>query len=115
MFAAMHPKAVRAVVPFYGNLKTPAFAKRSLDPIDVAATIAVPVQGHYAQNDPEIPLPQLQAFEASLRQHDRNDRIFTYDGAAHGFFAYDRPTYDAAASKLAWQRTAAFLARHLHH
>src|ERR1044071_2207725 len=35
MFAATYPNEVRAVVPFYGNLKTPAFANRKLDPIDV--------------------------------------------------------------------------------
>jgi dienelactone hydrolase len=50
MFAATYPNEVRAVVPFYGNLKTPAFAGRKLDPIDVVASIRVPVQGHYAEN-----------------------------------------------------------------
>src|SRR5262245_51715678 len=56
MFGAEHPKEARAVVPFYGNLKTPAFAGRKQDPIDVAGKIRVPVQGHYAEHDPEISL-----------------------------------------------------------
>jgi carboxymethylenebutenolidase len=100
MFAATYPNEVRAVVPFYGNLKTPAFANRKLDPIDVATTIRVPVQGHYAEHDTEI---QLTA------------QIFTYAGASHGFFAYTRPTYDADVSKVAWQRMAAFLKKYLGH
>jgi len=115
MFAATYPKEVRAVVPFYGNLKTPAFAQRKVDPIDVAAMIRVPVLGHYAEHDPEIPLIQVKAFEASLKKTNRTTQIFTYAGAYHGFFAYTEPTYDADVAKIAWQRTAAFLKEYLGH
>ena len=115
MFAATYPNEVRAVVPFYGNLKTPAFANRKLDPIDVATTIRVPVQGHYAEHDPEIQLTQLKAFEAMLKKNNRGTQIFTYAGASHGFFTYTRPTYNADVSKVAWQRTAAFLKKYLGH
>jgi carboxymethylenebutenolidase len=114
MFAATYPKEVRAVVPFYGNLKTPTFANRKLDPIDVT-TIRVPVQGHYAEHDPEIPLTQLKAFEAMLKKNNRDAQIFTYAGASHGFFAYNQPTYDADVSKVAWQRMASFLKKYLGH
>jgi carboxymethylenebutenolidase len=113
MFAATYPNEVRAVVPFYGNLKTPAFAGRKLDPVDVVARIRVPVQGHYAENDPEIPPTQLKDFEASAKKNNSNTQIFTYTGARHGFFAHTQPTYDAEAAKKAWQRTAAFLKEHL--
>jgi carboxymethylenebutenolidase len=113
MFAATYPKEVRAVVPFYGNLKTPAFANRKLDPIDVATRITVPVQGHYAEQDPEIQLTQLKAFETAVKKKNRDDQIFIYSGASHGFFAYSQPTYHTEAAKMAWQRTAAFLKEHL--
>jgi carboxymethylenebutenolidase len=113
MFAATYPNEVRAVVPFYGNLKTPAFAGRKLDPVDVVARIRVPVQGHYAENDPEIPPTQLKDFEASAKKNNSNTQIFTYAGARHGFFAHTQPTYDAEAAKKAWQRTAAFLKERL--
>jgi|GEM_PF-91083 len=108
MFAASYPKQVRAVVPFYGNLKTPVFANRKQDPIDVAENISAAVQGHYAENDNEIPPEQLEAFELALKKNNKDDEIFTYP-APHGFFAYSRPTYDADAAKLAWQRTTTFL------
>jgi carboxymethylenebutenolidase len=113
MFAATYPNEVRAVVPFYGNLKTPAFANRKLDPIDVATTITVPVQGHYAEQDPEIQLTQLNAFETTLKKNNGDDQIFVYSGASHGFFAYTQPTYNTEAAKVAWQRTVAFLKQHL--
>ncbi|HKO46018.1 MAG TPA: dienelactone hydrolase family protein [Pyrinomonadaceae bacterium] len=115
MFAANYPNAVRAVVPFYGNLKTPAFAGRELDPIDVVARIRVPVLGHYAENDPEIPLAQLRDFEALVKKNNSNSQIFTYAGARHGFFAHTQPTYDADVSKIAWERTTVFLRKHLSH
>ena len=113
MFATTYPKEVRAVVPFYGNLRTPAFAGRKLDPIDVATRITVPVQGHYAEQDPEIQLPQLKEFETALKKQNHDDEIFIYSGAPHGFFAHTQPTYNAEAAKLAWQRTTAFLKEHL--
>jgi carboxymethylenebutenolidase len=113
MFAATYPKEVRAVVPFYGNLKTPAFAGRKLDPIDVATSIKTPVQGHYAENDSEIPLTQLKAFETALKKNNAGDQIFIYSGAPHGFFAHTQATYNAEAAKLSWQRTTAFLKEHL--
>src|ERR1044071_798233 len=113
MFAATYPKEVRAVVPFYGNLKTPAFAGRKVDPVDVSTRITVPVQGHYAEQDSEIPLPQLKAFETALKTNNSDDQIFIYSGAAHGFFSYIHPAYNAEAAKLAWQRTVAFLKKNL--
>jgi dienelactone hydrolase len=47
MFAATS-KDIGAAAPFYGNLKTPAFANRSLDPVDLVKQMKVPIQGHYA-------------------------------------------------------------------
>jgi carboxymethylenebutenolidase len=113
MFAATYPNEVRAVVPFYGNLKTPAFAGRKVDPIDVATRITASVQGHYAEQDPEIPLTQLNAFETAVKKNNGDDQIFIYSGASHGFFAHTQPTYNTEAAKMAWQRTVAFLKQHL--
>jgi len=115
MFAATYPNEVRAVVPFYGNLKTPAFAGRKLDPVDVVARIRVPVLGHYAETDSEIPPAQLKDFETSAKKNNSNTQIFTYAGARHGFFAYTQPTYNADVSKIAWERTVVFLKKYLGH
>ena len=115
MFAATYPNEVRAVVPFYGNLKTPAFAGRTLDPVDVVARIRAPVLGHYAETDPEIPSDQLKDFEASVKKNNSGTQIFTYAGARHGFFAHTQATYNAEVSKIAWERTAVFLKKYLGH
>jgi carboxymethylenebutenolidase len=111
MFAA-RSKEIGAVVPFYGNLRTPPFANRKEDPLDVLEKIKAPVQGHYAQNDAEIPTEQLNRFQESLKVAGTKVEIFTYE-APHGFFSYNRPTYNAVAAKLAWSRTVEFLRRQL--
>lgn len=109
MFGAKS-KDIGAVVPFYGNLKTPPFANRAMDPIDLVQQMAVPIQGHYSKNDPEIPLAQLGKFEHDIRARGVEAELFTYD-AAHGFFAYTRSSYNAEAAQLAWRRAITFLRR----
>lgn len=109
MFASVS-KEIDAVAPFYGNLRTPPFANRKRDPLDILDKMKVPVQGHYSQNDDEIPPEQLKTFEASLKKNCAAVEIFTYD-APHGFFAYTRRSYNADAAKLSWQRTVDFFKR----
>ena len=109
MFAA-HSKEIKAVAPFYGNLRTPPFANRRQDPLDVLNLIRVPVQGHYSDSDAEIPAEQLKTFEETLRKQRTPVEIFTYK-AQHGFFAYTRKTYDKTAAADSWQRTAEFFQR----
>jgi len=109
MFAANN-KEIDAVVPFYGNLKTPAFANRKQDPVDIVSQIKVPIQGHYSQNDNEIPLDQLKQFNANLKNQGTEVQVFTYD-APHGFFAYNRKSYNVEAAQLSWQRTIDFFNR----
>ncbi len=111
MFAA-HSKEIDAVAPFYGNLRTPPFANRKQDPLDVLDRIRVPVQGHYSDNDPEIPADQLSTFEQALKKHHTPVELFTYQ-APHGFFAYTRKTYDRLAAETSWERTARFFQRTL--
>jgi carboxymethylenebutenolidase len=106
MFAA-ESKEIDAVAPFYGNLRTPPFANRKKDPLDVLSRIKAPVQGHYSNTDAEIPLEQLKIFEESLKKQSTEVEIFTYD-APHGFFAYTRKSYNAEATQASWQRAADF-------
>ena len=106
MFAA-RSKKIGAAVPFYGNLKTPPFANRKEDPLDILDKIKVPVQGHYSQTDAEIPPDQLNQFESALKKLGNQVEIFTYN-APHGFFAYNRKSYNAEAAGLSWQRTVEF-------
>jgi len=64
-----------------------------------------PVLGHFGERDKMIP----QAWIDEWRRRYPTHPVHTYD-ADHGFNCDARPSYDAAAAKLARERTLVFLA-----
>ena len=93
---------LQAAVPFYG-----AAAETAAVPRIKAALLA-----HYAQNDERINA-MWPAYEAALKQTGVQYEMFMYAGTQHGFHNNSTPRYDAAAAKLAWDRTVAHFKRHL--
>ena len=67
-----------------------------------------PVMFHWGETDHSIPLDQARAFAAA-----HPDQAHHFYAAGHGFNCDQRASYDAAAAKLARQRTLEFLAKHL--
>ena len=53
------------------------------------------------------------AYEAALKAADIKYERHLYAGTQHGFNNDTTPRYDAAAAKLAWERTLAFFNKHL--
>ena len=51
------------------------------------------------------------AFEEALKKANVTYERHFYPGTQHGFHNDTTPRYDAAAAKLAWERTLAFLHR----
>jgi carboxymethylenebutenolidase len=84
-----------------------------------ASRIEMPVLGHWALHDTVFPIAGVDALEQKLRSADVEFEFHRYD-AKHAFAnqAADRKNlpflkHDAQAADLAWQRTSAFLAKHL--
>ena len=48
-------------------------------------------------------------YEAALKSVGAKFAVYQYPGTQHGFNNDTTPRYDAAAAKLAWERTVAFL------
>ena len=70
--------------------------------------------GHFAADDDFEPLDDVRALEETIRAAGREVAFHVYLNTGHWFFEPNRPdAYDAAASALAWERTIAFLQRHL--
>ncbi len=67
-----------------------------------------PVMAHFGLNDASIPEAGAREFTASQQAV----KSYFYD-ADHGFNCDQRGQYDAASAGLAWERTTAFLQRHL--
>jgi carboxymethylenebutenolidase len=69
-----------------------------------------PVQLHYGLKDQHIPREEIDAVSAGVRGRP-NIEVLLYPEAGHSFANPVRPTYDAAAAKLAGERFDAMLAR----
>ena len=74
--------------------------------------IRIPVQGHFALQDEFFTPAAVDALEAKLKAGKVTHEFYRYD-AHHAFGNESGQHYDAAAAKLAWQRSLDFLARQL--
>lgn len=102
--AAVHIPGVDAAACFYG-----------IPPADFAAPadIKAPIQGHFANRDDWCTPAAVDNLEAATKTLHHDVEIHRYD-ADHAFFNNTRPdVYDAAAAKLAWDRTHIFFDKHL--
>jgi carboxymethylenebutenolidase len=91
-----------AGVAFYG----------SAPPLEDVPKIKAPIMIQSAEVDERINA-SWPAYEAALKAAGvRYGRHF-YPGTQHGFNNDTTPRYDAAAAKLAWERTIAFFKKHL--
>ncbi len=93
---------LQAAVPFYGNSPAP----------EEAAKVKAPLMVQLAAVDERINAA-WPAYEAALKAAGVRYQMHQYPGTQHGFNNDTTPRYDAAAAKLAWERTVAFFKQHL--
>jgi carboxymethylenebutenolidase len=86
-----------AGVPFYGSAPNVADVPK----------IKAPLLIHSAEVDERINAG-WPAFEEALKAANVRYERFLYPGTQHGFHNDTTPRYNAAAAKLAWERTIAF-------
>lgn len=91
-----------AAVPFYGAQPQEEDVPR----------IKAPLLLQYAGDDERINAGWPK-YEAALKKAHVQYEAFIYPGVQHGFNNDTTPRYDAAAAKLAWQRTVDFFNQHL--
>lgn len=73
-----------------------------------------PVLGLYGEKDGSVTPAVVHDLERQVKDLGKQIEVKIYPGAKHAFFNDTRPeVYDADASADAWQRTIAFLRRHL--
>ncbi|EIM77146.1 dienelactone hydrolase [Nitritalea halalkaliphila LW7] len=91
-----------AAVPFYGGQP---------EEQDVAA-IQAPLQLHYAELDTRVNAG-WPAYETALKRESKTYEVHFYPEANHGFHNHSTPRYDEPSAKLAWERSVAFLKKHV--
>jgi carboxymethylenebutenolidase len=85
-----------AAVPFYGMSPAP----------EEASKVKAPLLVQLAENDERIN-SAWPAYETALKAAGVKFEVHKYPGTQHGFHNDTTPRYDAAAAKLAWERTLA--------
>lgn len=93
---------LNAAVPFYGNHP----------PAADAAKVKAPLLIQFAGVDERINAA-WPAYETALKASGIRYTANTYAGTQHGFNNDTTPRFDAAAAKLAWERTMSFFAQNL--
>jgi carboxymethylenebutenolidase len=100
---ASHNPAVKAGVAYYGLLEGLKSEIKPQDPIDIGATLKVPVLGLYAELDTYIKAEAVGRMNKALVQSGSGSQIIVFPAVDHGFNADYRPTYDKSAATYAWQ------------
>ncbi|MGJ7518868.1 dienelactone hydrolase family protein [Variovorax sp. LT1P1] len=98
--AAAGVSGIAAAAPYYGGGMT--------TPEESARTPKMPVLAHFGSKDHWISLESVEAFKKAHPEVE----VHVYE-ADHGFNCDQRGSYDAAAAKLAKERTLAFFAKHI--
>jgi len=71
----------------------------------------VPVQVHYAAEDPWVEAEGVEALGEAVREAGATFEEHVYPGLGHLFADPDLPEYDRASSDAMWERVLAFLDR----
>jgi carboxymethylenebutenolidase len=97
------PDKITASAPFYGGGI----------PVDRTATLKAPVLAFFGDQDPFIPMDQVEKLRAEAQKLGKQVEIVVYPGAPHGFFCNERDSYRPDAAKDAWEKVKAFFKKHL--
>ncbi|HUE39566.1 MAG TPA: dienelactone hydrolase family protein [Candidatus Binatia bacterium] len=106
--------AIRVAVPFYGGgIAGQQFGPGASAPVSQTAKMRAAIQLHFGEKDAFIPLAAVEEIRQALQRENKDFEVHVYKGAGHGFFCAERADYNEEAAKLAWERTKAFLKKHL--
>jgi carboxymethylenebutenolidase len=111
LYSAHNPK-INAGVAWYGRLVGDKSALNPRHPIDIAASLKVPVLGLYGGKDTGIPLSSVEQMKAELVKGKSGSEFVIYPDAPHAFNADYRPSYVEAAAKDGWTRALNWFKSH---
>ena len=122
LLAAAHPDRLRAAVVYYA-IASHAALGRPLDgraaraePLSArVGALRAPVLIHHGETDTNVPVDQARLLHRAMLAAGKSSTLYTYPGADHLFNFSIGPDvrFDPAAARLSWERTLAFLNRHL--
>ena len=111
LYCAHNPR-VKAGVAWYGRLVGQPSALMPKNPIDVAATLKVPVLGLYGAADQGIPVQSVDEMRVALAHGTSRSEVVVYPDTPHGFNADYRPSYRKEAAEDGWKRMLTWFNTH---
>lgn len=111
LYAAHNPK-LKAAAAWYGRLVGNATALTPRQPLDIAASLTVPVLGLYGAKDSGIPLPTVAQMQDALKAGHSGSEFVIYSDAGHAFNADYRPSYHEPSALAGWQRMLQWFHQH---
>ncbi len=109
---ASHNPRIRAGVAWYGRLVGESTPLTPLHPVDIAATLTVPILGLYAGADSSIPNDTVEQMRQALQNSRSGSQIILYPGMPHAFFADYRASYRKEQAEDGWWRLQDWFKRH---
>jgi carboxymethylenebutenolidase len=124
LMAACSCRELSAAVPFYGLLShrhgilhdeaglDPA--RKPREPLDYAPSLRCPLLAFFGDRDEFVPLDDVHQLEARLARAQPPAEVVVVPDVGHAFLNDTRPeAYRPAEARAAWERSVAFLHRHL--
>ena len=111
LYAAHNPR-VKAGVAWYGRLVGKPSELQPKYPLDVAASLKVPVLGLYGADDQGIPLDTVEQMRTALKAAGNQSEIVVYPNTPHGFHADYRASYRKEQAEDGWKRLRAWFKQH---
>jgi carboxymethylenebutenolidase len=111
LYAAHNPR-VKAAVAWYGRLVGKPSEFQPKHPIDIVASLKVPVLGLYGGDDQGIPLDTVEQMRKALQAAGSPSEIVVYPNTPHGFHADYRASYRKEQAEDGWRRLQAWFKQH---
>ena len=87
--------------------------KQPVAPVDYTPNLTAPLLGLFGNEDTSPSPAQVDQHEAVLQQNGKTYFFHRYDGAGHGFFYYDRPSYRIQQAMDGWSKVFGFFDQYL--
>ncbi|MSQ32101.1 MAG: dienelactone hydrolase family protein [Dehalococcoidia bacterium] len=118
--AACMLSSIKAAAVYYGGgimpmQQQPGGPAPRPGTIEKLAGINCPIISFWGGKDQGIPFTAVDEFEHRMHAAGKSVQVNKYPEAEHGFFTYDRQSYNKAAADDAWPKTVSFFNQHLQH
>jgi len=82
-------------------------------PIDMTDDLSAPLLGIFGLDDMSPTPEEVDQHEAVLKSAGKTYEFHRYEGAGHGFFAVDRPSYRVEQAVDAWSKVFDWYGKYL--